>query len=305
MTQDAMQALLKLLPQVFGPPDNLRAWLSLHIPDGDRIVSNLPGGQVPPAQFFFAAADILRRWGWLGVPQFWDPLESEAPQHLKQKVAELRAKFDVPSVSRTAASEPSEITVLLVSANPDDQVRLQVAQEFREIIGKVRSTPARGHIRFEQVNATRFEDLRTALLIHKPHVLHISSHGEADGSLQLEARDANGSQTISKRRLKGLFTELNENLRLVLINACHSERLAREIPPEIEAAIGMNSEIADAAALEFAVSFYETLGYGKTIEKAFQVALTSVEDGDDKVPELFPAAENDPDGKRKLTLINP
>lgn len=308
MNQDAFRALLDLLPQVFPSPAALGAWLPANVPDGDRIVNNLPNSTVAPAQYFYAAADILRRWGLLGVPEFWDPLEDEAPKALKPSVADLRARCGVPPGRAkpslpNASPPPATITVVLVSASPENAVRIRVDEEFRDIMTKVRSTPASERIRFEQVNATRFEDLRTALLRYKPHVLHISSHGEEDGSLRLEARDASGSQLVSKRRLIGLFTQLNDNLRLVVINACHSKAIARDIPPEIDLAIGMDREVNDRASIDFSVSFYETLGYGKPVEKAFKVALASLEDGDEEVPLLFPNSGEDSEGKRKLILI--
>jgi hypothetical protein len=311
MSQDSIVALTAILPQIFSP-EELRAWLP-RIPDGDRIVGNLPGGTAASSHLFYSAVDILRRYGLLAVSEFWDPLEEAAPFALKEKVRELRSKFGVvatalppprptPSSGQGAASA-APITVVLVSASPEPEVRVRVDVEFRDIIAKVRSSPARDQIHFEQVQAARFEDLRAALIAHKPHVLHISSHGEEDGSLRLEARDSRGSQGISKRRLLGLLTELNDNLRLVVVNACHSEVLARDLPPAIDVAIGMNTAVADTAAIDFAVSFYEVLADGRSVEKAFKVALSSLEDGDHEVPQLFPSADQDPQKKRQTTLL--
>jgi hypothetical protein len=307
MNQAAVRALLELLPRIFSP-EELRQWIP-DLPDGDRITAILPGGIVGPAQLFFAAVDTFKRYGLLGLPEFWDPLERSAPMAHKAGVRELRARFGVPSgqspAPREASAFPAVITVMLVSASPESADRIRVDSEFRDIIDKVQGTPARGRIRFEQINAARFGDLRAALLRHEPHVLHISSHGEPDGSLLLEASDASGSHRISKRRLVDLFTELNDNLRLVIVNACHSEALVREIPPAIDLTIGMNTAVADQAARDFAASFYETLGYGKSVEKAFKVALASVEDGDEDVPQLFPTRDDDTGKKRQLVLIAP
>jgi hypothetical protein len=338
MNQAAILALTKLLPQIF-TPDTLRAWLP-NIPDGERIVSNLPGGVVSPDHFFFSAVDILRRWGLLGVPEFWDPLEQTAPFATKKQVTSLRADFGVaPSATSArpeapapatppvaAASSSSPIIVLLVSASPDTHARLRVDKEFRKIIDKIRGTRFRELFRFVQIQAARFEDLQTALQEHEPHILHISSHGNESGALRFEASDS-GTSLVSKKRILRLLKALGDNFRAVIVNACHSSALVRDIPTEIGVpVIGMYTAVQDTTAIAFSSSFYESLGFGKSIEKAFGVALANIEDAESEeddpdaenaegpatdaaeesdVPELFPPADNDPKGLRKLILVKP
>lgn len=318
MNQAAIRDLLDLLPLIFTPED-LRQWIP-DLPDGTRIVNALPGGAVAPANYFFAAVDTFRRYGLLAIPEFWDPLEEIAPMARKPRVRELREKFGVtaapskpssapppqPSAPpQPAASQPAKITVALVSASPEREMRIRVDRESQRIIEKVATTPARDRIRFEHANAARFEDLRAVLLRYQPHVLHISSHGQPDGSLLFEARDGSGGQAVSKRQLLGLLAALNDNLRIVVVNACYSQELARDIPPNIDVAIGMHTAVEDETAIEFAASFYESLGYGKTIEKAFKIGLASLADDAENIPALFPPADQDPDHKRKLVLIKP
>lgn len=311
MNQDAFRALLDLLPQVFPTPDALRVWLVKAVPDGDRIVNNLPNTHVAPAQYFFAAADILRRWGLLGVPEFWDPFEDETPFALQQNVAELRVKFGVtprttpgkaksdptnPKVSvPSIAATPSKIDVLLVSASPESDVRLRVDIEFRNIIAKMRSTELRDRFNFIQLQAARFDDLRTALLLHKPHVLHISSHGLPDGTLKFEASD-DGTGHLAKPKFIKLLKALRDNLRLVVVNACYSDEIVQDIPPTIDLAIGMSHRIKDADAMKFAVAFYESLGFGRHVENAFDIASADL---DDDLVKLFPTA----DPKRQIPLV--
>ena len=196
----------------------------------------------------------------------------------------------------------SSITVLLVAASPIPGVRSRAAKEFRRIIDGVSCTPAKDLIHFKEVQAARFSSLRTALLAYEPHVLHISSQGQEDGSLRFEP-DESGRDTVSKKQLLKLLETLNDNLRLVFFNAWHSLVLARDLPPIIDLALGMNSTIPDGDAIDFAVSFYETLAYGKPVERAFNTALSSLRDGDDELPVLFPIIENDRENKRKQILV--
>lgn len=190
----------------------------------------------------------------------------------------------------------------MVSASPETQVRLRVDREFHDVIARVRGARFRDRIVFVQIQAARFDDLRTALMEHQPQVLHISAHGEEDGALLLEG-GAEGGRRVPMSNLLALLTTLRDELRLVVLNACHSERLARRIPPTIDAAIGMSETISDRAALEFAVAFYEGLAFGRTIESAFQSALAGIDEREEWLPRLFPPAEDDPGGKRRLPLL--
>lgn len=313
MNQAAIRALTDLLPDLF-TPDELRAWLSTSVPDGLRIVHSLPSGGVAPATLFFTAVDTLRRYGLLNVADFWKPLEARAPVLLKVKVAELAAQAGVtivitPPLSRTEDTSralDSPIVVLLVSASPDGKVRLRVDVEFRKIIEKIRGTRYRDRFTFIQAPAARFEDLQTALLEHKPHILHISCHGNSDGSLEFEADD-HGTSKVSGKRVQRLLGALADNLRIIFFNACHSQSVVCDLTPTIDLTIGMSAAIEDSTAISFSTSFYQTLGYGKSVEKAFTVALTNIDDtyGDDDIPKLFPPAAADPAHKRQLVLVTP
>lgn len=287
------------------------------VPEGQEIVNGLPE-VAPIASYAHDAADIIKRRGTYKTPQFWDVLEQTAGGDKAEKFRELRIRVGAPAGAPLAPptttpqappapqqSGPTQLTVLLVSASPTGKDPLRVDYEFRDIENKVATTPARDHVRFVHINAARFEELRGGLLRHRPHVLHISSHGLSDGSLMLESRDPTRARIISKRQLLELLDGVNENLRLVIVNACESRAVACDIPPTVDLAVGMNAEVYDDVSLEFSVAFYEGLAYGKTVEKAFKIACASLDDGDHQTPELFPHADNDPDHKRKLVLIKP
>lgn len=324
-----VNALADLLPHIFVPLDRVRPWLDVTT-GNSQITDNLSTG-IGSAQLRSDVADALRRHGWLKVAAFWDKLEDAASDPRKPAVHELRLKFGIaarpnrppdaepatstsapkatqpaPKASTTHPAVPQQITVLLVSASPERLARLRVDQEFGKIINKIRGTRFRELFRFVQVPAARFDDLQTALLEYQPHVLHLSCHGEPDGSLKFETDDSNAGR-ITKKQLLRLLKSLRDNLRLVFVNACHSHKLVSDIPPTIDLAIGMSDAVPDDAATAFAVSFYEALGFGRTVENAFDIALAKLDDeeGDDKIPALLPLEAQDPDGKRRLVLVKP
>ncbi len=195
-------------------------------------------------------------------------------------------------------------TVLMISASPDTHVRLRVDQEFREIITRMRGTRHRDRFHFIQIQAMRFDDLRIALMEHQPHVLHISTHGEPDGALVLEGPSA-GGRVVPTRNMLRLLESLRDNLRLVVLNACDSHLIARELPQAVGLAIGMSDKVKDTAAIEFAVAFYEGLGYGRSVESAFEVALAGLGELDDEIPRLFPSPADDPQRRRSQPLLPP
>jgi hypothetical protein len=297
----AHQALEKLLLSLFSA-DELRRWLRF-LPDGERLVGGLPGPTASPAQLASDAVDLLERDGQLADAALWDRLIGERPRR-KGDIDGVRALFKTaaaeaapkPTAAPTGSAAPTDvITVLMVSASPDTGARLRVDREFRDIINRIRGARHRDRFKFVQVQAASFADLRTALMEHEPQVLHLSSHGLEDGSLAFETI-AGEPQVVSKKSLLRLFAALKDRLRMIVLNACFSEAVASDIPT-IEAAIGMSDAVADTAAIDFGVAFYESLGFGKPVATAFQVALAGLDDSQADIPKLY--------GKPDLKLLDP
>jgi hypothetical protein len=161
------------------------------------------------------------------------------------------------------------IKVLLLSANPIDSP-LNIDEEFRAIDQKLRSSEHRGHVELLKHGAVRFGDLAGLLMRHRPHIVHFSGHGDTDG-IALTGADGNTWQ-IPPGALATIFRTLKDNVRVVLLNACHSASQAEALVKVIDCAVGMNREIEDNAAIAFAAAFYEALGYGRSVQDAFDLA---------------------------------
>lgn len=299
--------------------DELRRFLRF-LPRGEVIVELLPGVNAAPATFANEAVAALSRDGVLNQPLFWSRLRSERPGRVAD-IDRVKAVFDaeqarpspVPAAPEPAPSEvapwvadapftTSKLIVLLVSASPDSNERIRVDKEFTKIIEQVRASRFRDRIEFVQVQASTLGILRSRLMEHQPHVLHLSTHGTADGSLIFEA-DGDSSRVVAKKNFIRLLKSLKDRLRLVFLNACHSREIARDIPPTIDLAIGMRDAVNDTAAIRLSVAFYEALAFGRTVDNAFDVALSDLDGDDDAIPQLFPAAEQDPDKKRQYRFF--
>lgn len=303
-------------------PDELRRWLGA-FPRGKTLLNELPGGSVNAAQFHWEATDLLQRHGILRHDDLWDRLLEVRPL-FKAEIDALKLKFvpngrptrlpepeegqdPVPQAPPTSPipKEPEKIKILLVSSCPDDQDRVRVDKEFAAIITALRGARHRDRLKIEQVPAASFASLRTALLEHEPHVLHISCHATPSGELLLES-PTGGSESIPKPSMLRLLKALTDNLRMVFLNGCDTDQLAQAIPPNIDLAIGMRKPITDKAAIDFSVGFYEALAFGKPVANAFDAALSGLDRlAEDRTPELFPLADADPGNKRKQKLIQP
>ena len=118
-------------------------------------------------------------------------------------------------------------------------------------------------------------DLQENLLRYKPTIVHFSGHGESTGELLV--MDTNGKpKVVSVEAFKLLFSTLTDNIRVILLNACYSKEQAAAISDVIDFVIGMNLPISDDAAIVFSAAFYRAIGYGRTIQQAFDSARTEI-----------------------------
>ncbi|TVT27430.1 hypothetical protein FO441_10360 [Salinicoccus cyprini] len=90
---------------------------------------------------------------------------------------------------------------------------------------------------------------------------------------------------------------MSESIKLVIFNNCFSNGQAEMVTEHVGFAIGMNEAIQDEAAKEFAAQFYSALGFGHSVQKAFEqgklaLSLEGIEG--DEIPELYSREGLDP-----------
>lgn len=178
--------------------------------------------------------------------------------------------------------------VLFLAANPLDCEQLDLAEEARDIEQRIRQAKHRDVIDFLPKFAARRADLQYHLLNDQPHVLHISGHGSKQDEIELKGDDGNASP-VSKAGLRAMLKAVKDNIRLVVLNACYTGRTADSITEVIDCAIGMKRGIGDEAARVFAASFYLAIGFGRSVQNAFDQAVASLQVmgiSEDKTPVL-------------------
>lgn len=172
-----------------------------------------------------------------------------------------------------ASADPTK-TILFIASDPSDLSRLRLGKEVREISEKLQLAELR-RFRLEQRHATRVSDLTQALLDTKPNIVHFSGHGTSEGALCLE--DGSGLvHPVPPSALSALFGEFSGDVECVVLNVCYSEAQANSIAKHIPYVIGMNEDIPDQAAVAFSVGFYQALGAGRSIEKAYEMGCIQI-----------------------------
>ena len=213
----------------------------------------------------------------------------------------------------------SRIKILFVSANPSGTAALGLDEEFRDINRIIRAAEFRDALELIPVVAARPEDIIDALLQHKPQVVHFSGHGSEDRGLYL-IDDRGRPAPVGRDSLVDLVSLLKDEIRVVVLNACHSHELSRAVVGVIECAIGMEAAIRDEHAIKFSSAFYQALAYGRSVLVAFGLGKVAIgladssggkrdlrpatggveAPADDHIPQLFYRPDVDP---AQLVLI--
>lgn len=122
-----------------------------------------------------------------------------------------------------------------------------------------------------------------------PTILHFSGYGASDGKLVFQ--DNNDKQKLlSIDVLVELINASSDNLRLVVLNNYFSSIISEKTVDNIEASIGMNNPIGDQTAIVFASQLYSSIGFGSSLEKAFQQAIVALKQYDipeEQTPQLY------------------
>jgi tetratricopeptide (TPR) repeat protein len=154
----------------------------------------------------------------------------------------------------------------------------------------------------------RVEDLRSTLIQSPFHVLHFMGHGtfkSGEGALIFE--DPSGGELPFTGRDLALVLKGFPNLRLVVLNACQTARMAEEeeegfhpfagvasalLQEGVPAVVAMRSSIPDKAAIAFSQTFYQQLAAGEPVDAAVTEGRMAIyskvgENGGWNLPILF------------------
>ncbi|MGB3188327.1 MAG: tetratricopeptide repeat protein, partial [Limnoraphis sp.] len=190
------------------------------------------------------------------------------------------------------------IKVLFLASNPKQTQPLDLGKEIREIENKIQASQNRDFLEFKQAWAVRFDELIQHLNEYKPHIVHFSGHGSNTGEIIL--LDKNDQvQAVSLEAIKELFsTVTQDNIKVVVWNACYSKIIGEAIAEYIDCVIGMNTAINDQAAIDFSATFYGAIASKRSVEQAFtqaKSALMASNISEANIPELIHREQINPE----------
>lgn len=210
-----------------------------------------------------------------------DAARDREVQRLREHTADLEAHL----AAQPWATAPEEICVLFIAASPEDEDPLRLDKEVREVQKRMRESEHRDSVGFEWRLATQTSDLMQALNETRPHVVHFSGHGSQE-ALIFEDNDGL-AKPLYIEDLAQLLRITSDRIRLAIFNSCHSAEAAKAACDFIPYAIGMNEPVNDHFAQVFAGQFYNSIGFGRSIQQAFDQALWQAKDS-------FGATSGDP-----------
>ncbi len=176
--------------------------------------------------------------------------------------------------NRTNSATKPMKTILLLAANPKNTSPLRLQEEERDIKERLRLA-GYGTEPIKSAIAVRPRDIQQSILDFDPQIIHFSGHGGNEAGLVFEDIDGN-PKLISSEALADLFELFSDRLECVVLNACYSETQALAISQHINYVIGMDRQIGDRAAIEFAVGFYTALGANKPYDFAFKLGCNAI-----------------------------
>ncbi|QDR81791.1 CHAT domain-containing protein [Sporomusa termitida] len=194
-----------------------------------------------------------------------------AADQLAKKKARQKVKRPKPIVKKAA----EQVTVLFLAANALEDAPLQLDFEARAIQENIRKSEYRDAINFVTRWAAQPLDVLQAINETSPQVVHFSGHGSERDELVLQGDD--GKPTLVRlEAIVQVMLSASDTIRLAFFNVCFSDDEAAAVVKYVEAAIGMKTQISDEAARVFAAQFYSALGFGKSLQNAFEQAKAAL-----------------------------
>ncbi len=164
--------------------------------------------------------------------------------------------------------------ILILAANPRGDLKLdREVRDLKKAIDRAIQPDQEFGIEIEL--AVRPEDLQELFLKHKPRIVHFCGHGAGAQGLVFVDDDAR-ERSVSTAAIADLFRIFAEHVNCAVFNACNSDVQAEAIAEHIEYAIGMRQAILDQAAYWFSIGFCRGLGYGESIDLAYELGCNAI-----------------------------
>lgn len=181
------------------------------------------------------------------------------------------------------------LRILGIVSNPSDLPALDISAEKAHLEEALADRIQRGHFEITWLEQSTLSNLQRALRRNRFHIMHFVGHGYYDetldeGALMFENEDGRGYRVSAS--VLGTLIRDRPALRLAVLNACEGARVGLNDPfsgiapallrAGLPAAVAMQFEITDLAAVVFAREFYGALSDGLAVPAALAEARMAI-----------------------------
>lgn len=183
--------------------------------------------------------------------------------------------INLPENNRDSKMKKNRTVILFTCADPSDQSRLRLNDEYRDIEYELMRAKNRDEYELIPCLASRIGDFQRKLLDIRPQIIHFSGHGENEG-ICLIGDDNGNTNMVENEPLAELFRLFANDIKCIFLNSCYSIHQSKLLNQYIDHVICMNNSVNDKTAIHFASSFYAALSSGQNIEFSFEFAKNSI-----------------------------
>ncbi len=297
VSQDATQALVALLQSLFST-EELRRFVR-YLPQGEQIENGLPSGSASLTAVVSETVAALRRRGHLD-DAFFELLVAERPGRRTDIVEIQTALRDLrviettharPSARPTSAAmlgtypetfESEELSILCMPANAAVSSQFGFARTVQSMRKKLHRAARQQRVKIVSAWTTRLVELQQALLENEAQVVHFIGRCGDEG---IGLLDKDGTPTtLRPNRLARLFAPFQRHLRVLVLDQCSSLDLPSLFVEHVSVVVSGPSDTDGQTALEFISSFYRALGFGHSVQAAFELS-TSIINTESEAPQ--------------------
>ncbi len=197
--------------------------------------------------------------------------------------------LDLPLPPDLLSKREGPLHLLIIIANPTDQTPLNPDEWERIILQALREPLKRGLLTVQTVKQATFEQIRDALLHHKPDMIQFVGHGIYDnGKGYLALVDSKTSETweVDDSRFANIFLGVGDTLRLLTLATCESAKSDSPrgflgIAPQIiqrgvPIVVAMRYSVLISAAEIYLENFYTAAAAHRPVDWAVQHARNAI-----------------------------
>lgn len=215
-------------------------------------------------------------------------LEKFQRSGLSRKIMPAEEGQKIESLNKELADVNQDLdqeVMLLLAANPVSTQKLSYRIEESYIRQKLSGIEGEERIKLSLVEDVSLAKLNEQVEMKSPAIIHFVGHGEQNkegGRLVFAGDNPRDEEHLSAKDLKIIFQRIrsryegNEALKIVFLNACFSEPVAKAISSVGLYTLGTVNKVGSVTARRVAMQFYWKYAQDRNVKDAAEYALTTV-----------------------------